>query len=480
MKRAAALALPAALLLAGCSSVIPPRAPLPADAAVNKPALQGAFIGMNSAFVASESVPGDWWRLYESPALDELVPLALAANTDLRVAGANLQKAQAALDLAGAAKTPSTTISASPVFSRRSAQEELHPGTPFPSKFVYGAGFSVSYQLDLFGQIQRSIDAAQADVGSAAAARDSVRVTVVAETTRAYLELCSAGREIAVAQNQVVLQSRSTALTRRLATLGRGTRVDVDRSSVQEEQVRASIPTLEAQRRAAMYRLAALTGRVPRELPEALGQCDQEPHLSRPIPIGDAGGLLRRRPDIRRAEFEVLSTSDRIGVVTADLYPKIFLGASIASVGADQNAFRNDSFKFSVGPLLTWEFPDRSRVKARIRGAEAEHEGALARFDGVVLSALKETESALEVHARDEERWLILQSASKQARAAAQDTQRQFEAGRIGYLPVLDSLRTLSQVEQNVAAAESRIAADQVNLFLALGGGWADVDQPEQ
>jgi outer membrane protein TolC len=140
VKRRAALVSCAAALLAGCAGVIPPRAPLPADAAVNKPAAQGTFIGANSAYVASGSVPNDWWRLYESPTLDGLVQQALAANTDLRAAAANLQKAQAALDLASAAKEPSTTISASPSFSRRSAQEELHPGKPFPSKFVYGAG----------------------------------------------------------------------------------------------------------------------------------------------------------------------------------------------------------------------------------------------------------------------------------------------------------------------------------------------------
>ncbi len=162
-------------------------------------------------------------------------------------------------------------------------------------------------------------------------------------------------------------------------------------------------------------------------------------------------------------------------MVTADLYPKVVLGASIASFGVDQYAFRNDSFKFSLGPFISWEFPDRTRVKARIRGAEADREAALARFDGVVLTALKETESALEVYARDQERRAILQSARAQAQNAARDTQRLFEAGRIGYLPVLDALRTLSEVEQSVAAAESRVAADQVNLFLALGGGWSDV-----
>ncbi len=470
------LALAAFALLAACANLIPPAPPVPAEAPVNRPAAQAAFMDGHDANVAQEPVPNDWWRLYDSRTLDELVQQALAANTDLRVAAANLQKAQAALELAGAAQEPTTTISTNAGFARRSAQEELHPGKPLPSKWVYGAGFGVTYQLDLFGQIQRSVDAAQADVGSATGARDVVRVTVVAETTRAYVEMCSAGREILIAKSQVDLQAQSTQLTRRLASNGRAASVDVERSSAQEEQVRATIPSLVAQRRVAWVRLAALTGKAPQELPRQLEDCVQEPAPGKAIPVGDGASLLKRRPDIRRAEYELLSAGDRIGVAKADLYPKVALGASISSVGTVEHAFRDDSFKFSLGPLITWEFPDRTRAHARIHAAEADREAALARFDGVVLTALKETESALEVYARDQERSEILESARTQARDAARNTQRLFEAGRIGYLPVLDALRTQTQVEQNLAAAQSRVAADQVNLFLALGGGWADAN----
>jgi NodT family efflux transporter outer membrane factor (OMF) lipoprotein len=474
MKATACFAWGATALLAGCAGVTPPIAALPANAAIHDPSAQGAFMGANDPRVTPDPVPLHWWHLYDSPTLDPLVQQALAANTDLREAAANLHKAQAGLDLSDADHSPTTTLGAQPGFARRSAQEELHPGKPFPDKFVYGTGFSVSYQLDLFGQIQHNIDAAQADVGAATAARDAVRITVVAETTRAYLEWCSAGREIGVAKRQVALQSQSTTLTRRLAALGRGTPVDVDRSSTQEQQVRASIPSLEAQRHVASYRLATLTGQTPRTLSTELADCDQEPRLVKPIPVGDGAGLLRRRPDIRRAEFDVMSAADRIGVTQAELYPKVTLGASVASVGLMQEGFRNDSFKFSLGPLISWEFPDRSRTHARIRAAEADREAKLARFDGVVLGALKETESALEVLSRDQERLAFLQSARTQAQNAAQEIQRQFEAGRVGYLPVLDAQRTLTQVEQGVASAETRVATDQVNLFLALGGGWED------
>lgn len=475
---AATLLVAAAVSLAGCAVNPPPGSP-PADAVVHRPAAQARFIGSQGADVVAEPVPGEWWRLYDSPVLDRLVHEALATNTDLRAAAANIARAQAAFELADAAAEPATGVSASTSYARRSAQEELFPGKPFPDKTVYGAGFSVSYQLDLFGQVARSIDAARADVGAATAARDAVRVTVVAETTRAWLDACSAAREVAVAQSQVALQAESTALTQRLSERGKASSVDVERSSAQEQQVRASIPSLQAQRRVALFRLSALTGRTPRELPTELDDCEQEPSLSKPIPVGDGAGLLRRRPDIRRAEFELRASADRIGVAMGDLYPKVVLGASVASVGLNEHAFRDDSVKFSLGPLISWEFPDRSRAQARIRAAGADREAALARLDGVVLSALKETESALEVYARDQERRTFLQSARQRAEAAARDTRRLFESGRIGYLPVLDALRTLTQVEQNLAAARSRLASDQVNLFLALGGGWEEPRRSE-
>jgi len=181
---------------------------------------------------------------------------------------------------------------------------------------------------------------------------------------------------------------------------------------------------------------------------------------------------MRRRPDIRRAEFELQSATARIGVATSDLYPKVVLGASIGSVGLDKNFLAADTFKFSLGPLVSWQFPDRTRTQARISAANAEQQAAFARFDGSVLNALKETESALEVYARDLERRALLESARQKASLAARDTEQLFASGRQSYLPVLDATRTLIAAEQAVAAVESKLASDQVNVFLALGGGW--------
>lgn len=466
--------LSAACLLTACSlpkvgPVIPPSSTIAAA-----PAAQGKFLGSADPVFAAEEVPPDWWHLYESPELDRLVQSALAANTDLRAAVANLARAQAGLEHAEAAAGPNTTISAAPGFGRRSAEEELRPGRPLPNNWVYGLGGTVSYQVDLFGQVARSLDAAQADLGAATAARDAVRVSVVAETTRAYLAACSARREIRIGEHSVQLQARSTALVQRLAGVGRGTDIEVSRASAQEEQLQAALPALHARQRLALYRLAVLTGLPPSEFSIDADRCAQEPRVSKLLPIGDGASLLRRRPDIRRAAFELQSAGARIGVAVADLYPRISLGASLGSVGLMKNFADADTFKFSLGPLISWQFPDRSRARSRIHAAEAEQQYALARFDGAVLTALQETEGALEVYARRLQQKARLERSLQHAMHVSEDSERLFGMGRTGYLPVLDAHRSLAAISQALAATDSQLAADQVNLFLALGGGWQE------
>ncbi|WP_343527018.1 efflux transporter outer membrane subunit [Sphingomonas sp.] len=458
-------------LLAGCTTAGPDYH-RPATAIAESASATGGFVSGDAAAFTPAPLPDHWWKLYSDPVLDRLVENALAHNTDLRVASANIARANAALGLAEDARKPQTQIDAAPGYAQRSAEEELLSGGPLPPAFVYSARAGISYQVDLAGQVKRAIEAAGADVAATQAAYDATRATVVADTTRAYLDACTAGREIGVAQQAVALQSRTTDLTRRMIRAGRGIALDATRSRAQEEQVRAALPGLLAAKQVALFRLATLTGRPPAEFDRTVAACTQEPHLDRPIPIGDGAALLRRRPDVRRAELELHAATARIGVAEAELYPRITLGASAGSVGLLRNALASDTYKFSLGPLIGWEFPNRGRVRARIASAQAEADAAYARFDGTVLGALRETETALTVYARDLDRRAALRAARDQSARAASDAQRLFKAGRTGFLPVLDAQRTLIGAEQTLAAADSRLAADQVQLFLALGGGW--------
>ena len=460
-----------AAVLAACSTVGPDYH-RPEQALAQRDTANAAFVGGKEPVFAAAPVPANWWRLYHDATLDALVREALAANTDLRVAAANIAKSRALAEFADAARQPSTTIGAGANYARRSAEEELVGNKPLANNWVYGVSAGVSYQVDLFGQITRTIEAAHADARSAQAAYDAVRVTVVAETTRAYVEACSAGREIQVAERLVQVQARSRGLTERLQTGGRAIALDVLRSAAQEDQVRSSLPSLQAKKQLALYRLATLTGHPPAEFSIAAQACVHEPQLDAALPIGDGAALLQRRPDVRRAESELQSATARIGVVTGDLYPKITLGASIGSAGLAKDFLDAGTFKFSLGPLISWQFPDRSRTRANIRAAEADASAAFARFDGTVLTALRETESALTVYARDLDTRRLLEQARQKSEKAVSDTDRLFASGRIGSLAVLDATRSLIATEQAVAAADSRLAADQVALFLALGGGW--------
>ena len=470
MKRLLAMALGVASLCS-CTTVGPDYR-RPDNALIASTTAAGAFVGADNAAFVTTPPPGTWWQLFQDPMLDGLIQQALKANTDLRIASASIARAEANLDLAKDQRYPSTNLEVSPSYTRLSPQEQLLPDVDIPPLNLYSLGASLSYQVDLFGQIRRAIEASEADLGATRAAYDTVRITVVADTTRAYVAACSAGREITIAQQSVALQARSTTLTQRRFAAGRGISLDVTRAKALEDRVSASIPPLEAARRIALYRLAVLTGRPPAEFSRTVAACAQDPRLSQPIPVGDGRALLARRPDVRHAEYVLHAATAQVGVATADLYPKISLGIGVESIGPDSTFLQYSALKYSIGSLITWQFPNRRIAKARIRGAQATVDAAFGQFDGVVLAALRETESALFIYARDLDQRKYLEASRHEAATAASDAERLFRLGGQDYLTVLDANLSLISADQALAALDSKISADQITLFMALGGGW--------
>ncbi len=345
-------------------------------------------------------------------------------------------------------------------------------GEHLPSDFLYSLSAKASYQVDLAGQVKSAVDAAGADLIAGQAAYDAVRISVVADTTRAYLDACATAHQATIARQGLEIQSESTAMTRRLVAAGRSGSNDITRSTGLEAQTRSALPALMAAHQAALYRLAALTGRAPAELPADIGACDTLPVLKNPIPVGDGAALLQRRPDVRAREAELSAQTSRAGVARAALYPHVTLGAGIVSTGLASRAFNQDTLGYSLGPLISWEFPNRANAKAGIASANAGIEEAQARFDGAVLGALRETETALNGYARDLDQRAALQHARDEAGRSLTATQTMQKAGKIGAMPVLDARRAVVMADQGLAAADARLAADQVQVFLALGGGW--------
>jgi NodT family efflux transporter outer membrane factor (OMF) lipoprotein len=456
--------------LVGCRAVGPDYNGPPGTAIVNAPAGNGPFIGAGDSAFSREPATGHWWRLYESPQLDELVIEAFAANTDLRMAQANLERSQALLREAKAERQPTALINFDPSYQQLSPEAYLHSG-PLAPLGLYDTGVAVSYELDLFGRLRRVVQAATAQDEAVRAAYDLTKVTVAAEMTRAYADICSAGEELAVTRRSLALQLKSAQITQRLVQAGRAPTLDFSRSAAEVAQIRANIPVLEAQRTNALYRLAALMGHPPAEYPRSMELCASAPQLAQPIPIGDGTALLRRRPDVREAERELAAATAGIGIATADLYPRVTLGLTGGSTGAITDLLTAPTNRYGIGLEIHWQ-ANRSLVHARIAEASASGKLALARFDGVVLTALRETETALATYSRGLQRDNDLATAQARAEEAEQQARRLYIGGKIDFLPFLDAQRSLTAADSALASSHAQLAADEVAIFFALGGGW--------
>lgn len=459
----------ALVTVAGCSTV-GPNYQVPDTAALNRPAAQSAFMGANGPQVAVQPVPDHWWKLYEDLKLDTLVEQALKANTSLREADAHLRRAMHQAEAVEGERGPHASAELAVRRAREAGEAYLLP-EKIPVINEGNVGVGVSYQLDLFGQLARGEEAAQAQVEASEAAVDLARVTVVAETVKAYVQGCAVTHEHQVAERALALQVQSLQIMQRLVEAGRAQPMDVARARAQVEVQRASLPQFDAERDALRFRLAALLGRTPRELQDADVGCETPPRLSQPVPVGDGAALLKRRPDIRQAERRLAAATALIGVATADLYPHIFIGASAGLTGLAEHLGEGRTQRWGIGPLISWQIPDDS-ARARVKMAHADADAALAHFDGVVLDALRETETALSDYARDLERLQHWQAALDEAHQAAQQDHQLYAAGRAPLQKSLDADRALAQTEMSLAGVERAVALAQVHLFLALGGGW--------
>ena len=463
-------------MLAACMTVGPDYK-VPENAVVNNTNANGPF-DVDSPAVAIAPVPDDWWRLYDDPRIDDFVKQALVANTDLRVAAANLRRAIALYHEVESENLVQGSVHADVARGLIAAEPLLHEDKV--PVFNFGdTGFQVSYLIDFFGKLARADEAALANAQASQAALDQARVGVVAETVRAYVQGCTATHELHVAEYQLALQERGVELAKRLSDAGRGQPVDVLRAQAQADALRAALPKFKDMQEVSAYRLAVMIGKPPTALDASAVACTAIPKLRQPLPIGDGAALPKRRPDVRQAERELAYATARIGVATADLYPSISIGASAGFSGILEHLGQSQTAHWSVGPGITWNLPTNG-VRARIHGAEAGADGSLAKFDGVVLKALRETQTALSSYSRELERNDALRNARDKSEAAAGQNRQLWQAGRSPYLQSLDADRTLANNDANLAASDAQVAMDQINLFLALGGGWQNPPKIEE
>jgi NodT family efflux transporter outer membrane factor (OMF) lipoprotein len=442
------------------------------------PGAETPLVSVNPKVETEAAPPDAWWRLYSDSRLDALVQEGFKANRDLAAANANFAAARAALSAVRAARYPSTEVSLAGVYGRDPTTEEiLEIGGHSPQNlWLFEDIFQAAYEVDLFGRVRRSIEAAGANTDSVAAARDGVRVLVAAGTARAYASICALGEELDVAHHSVEVVKREADISEQRYEAGGGSRFEVERAQALVAEVAATIPELERVRRATLFELAALLGHTPAEAPMDLESCVAPPRLTGLIPVGDGRALIRRRPDVREAERRLAAATAQIGVATAELYPSIhligFYGGAASQV---PQLTTNAGLVWGVGPTISWTFPNQAGPRARVRQAKASQAAALAAFDEVVLTALKETEQALTTYGAALEHRRALTEAQERIHRAFQIARDGYAAGSSSYLDVLTTEQSLVALDAEVASSDAELIQRQIDLFKALGGGWHEV-----
>jgi outer membrane protein, multidrug efflux system len=462
--RRASVALAVLIALTGCEigrNYHQPETPVDAH-----------FTGAHEPGLTEGAAAERYWTGFGDEILDSLVNDALAHNNDLAAAAANLRAARAARRLAGFDMFPTVTLSGS-YMRNLDAQQELPGFDRQEREFdTADAGFQGLWELDLFGRVRRSVEAARADVGVARAVLQDARVSVIAEVARDYFVLRGLQDQLVLTQRNADNQLTSLKLTRVRLEAGRGNELDTSRAEAQLQTTLASVPSLEASIATTIYRLSVLTGRQPNALNEKLSP-QPMPALPALNSIGAPEQLLRRRPDIRVAERRLAGATARIGVATGDLFPKVTLLGSIGYLAPTVGAFgQSDTQFYSAGPSITWAAFDLGRVRARIGSAEAQTDAALASYQSAVLNALEDTEGALISYGRSQVRRDALQVAAAASDKASDLARKRFEGGLIDFLEVLDAERTALSADLLLSQSRTDAATSLIAVYKALGAGW--------
>jgi NodT family efflux transporter outer membrane factor (OMF) lipoprotein len=431
-----------------------------------------------------------WWTTFDDPALDALVERAVAANLDLRLATARLREARALRGVTGADLFPDVNVAGSYTRSRSSENAFDFEGAgggggqspgfgnfalPGEERDLYQAGFDANWEVDVFGGVRRSIEAADADIAAANEGRRDALVTLLAEVARNYVEVRGFQRRLGIARANLKTQQDTLELTNARFKAQLISELDVTRADAQVATTASQIPSLEAQRNQAAHRLAVLLGQEPGALLDELFAPTSPAIPSGPpeVPPGLPSDLLRRRPDIRRAERELAAATARVGVATADLFPRFSLTGSLGLQSEEFDDLASmDSRFFSIGPSASWPVFDAGRIRSNIEVQNARQEQALVRYEQSVLTALEDVENALVGYGKERQRRASLQRAVDANRRSVEMATQLYDRGLTDFLDVLDAQRALFLSEDALVQSDRTISTNLVALYKALGGGW--------
>ena len=435
------------------------------------PTAAANLMNARSSGLVAQDPEGAWWQQFNDPELDSLVRRGLVQSLDLRMAYDRVREARAVfvgseLDLA-----PHVPLQAG---YARSDEQEPGFGTQRLNIATYSLGFDASWEVDLFGHVRRSIEAARADLGAQQENLRDAQVAIGAEVARNYYELRGAQRRLQVAQDNLDSARQTLELTQTRYDAGRVGEIDVQRARAREAATLASIPPLELAQQRAAYRLAVLLGQRPGTLDEELKPADV-PTYAKALPIGDPTQLLRRRPDVRAAERQLAAAVARVGVATSDLFPRVNIDGFVGFLSGDfthlfSTSSGTDARAWSVTPNLSWAALDLGSVRARLRADKAQSDEAAANYEKVVLAALEDAEVSLVAYSRAQTQLKSLGEQAQASQRAAALAELQYREGLVDFLTLLDAQRTQLEAEDALAQAQTQVNVDVVAVYKAMGG----------
>ena len=463
----------AMVVLGGCAAVGPDYTPPdePISTQWHTP-LKG---GLTAGPMDQEDL-SEWWCTLNDPLLSRLVEQAVAGNLDLKAARAKVREARAKRGIEEANLFP--YVGASGKLIRSQGSEETGART---QRTLYNAGFDAGWEMDIFGGIRRSVEAADADLEASRASLRDVLVTLTAEVARNYVEMRAYQTRLAVAKANLKAQEETHQLTEWRYQAGLSDALSVEQARYNLENTRSQVPALRSGLEASRNRIAVLLGKQPGELREALEASAPIPVTPMRVAVGIPAECIRRRPDIRQAERELAGQIARIGVATAELYPKFSLLGSIGLEALSLGEFASsDGLTYSIGPTFSWRLFEAGAIRRNIKVQTALQQQALVHYESAILTALEEVENSLKAYAEEQNRRVALKQASIAAKNAVELAQNEYEAGMIDFNEVLDAQRSLLTFEDQLAQSESTVTTNLITLYKSLGGGWTEMTSEQR
>jgi multidrug efflux system outer membrane protein len=461
-------------LTIGCAAVGP-------DYRRPDPSMPKQFGSLEAGVTDAQSLPPEflasWWKILNDPLLDEIMEQAVQGNLDLRIAQARLWQARALRGVSESGLYPEGGMGGQAQAYRRTESEAMGPAGLSRERQgeFYQAGFDASWEIDIFGGIRREVEAAEANLEAAREDWRSVLVSLQGEIARNYIELRGAQLRLEIARKDVEARRENVEINEARFRAGLVNQLDLTRTQGELSAAEARIPLLEKSIRASLYRLGILMGREPMSLIAALGPPKELPEITGILSAGLPSDLLRRRPDIRRVERELAAATARIGVSTAELFPKFSLTGAFGFQSENLDRLVREGSNFwQIGPTVRWSILNQKRIRNHIELSKAIREETLARYEKTILLSLEEVENALVILHQEKRRAASLVEAVEANRLAVDLALQRYKGGLQSYLAVLDAQAALYNAQDQLAQTRQNSLLGLIALYKAIGGGWKE------